>query len=266
MESGINIWDMSLAGVSSGRPTAGRSRVGVLDRSVAVLDAVQSGARTFTDIVHATGLTRSTAHRLIGGLEAHGFLTRIGGVGYWLGPRLLRLASVAARDLPLRDLARPALEHLAVVTGESAHLFVRSDDLRVCVDAVESANELRATVAPGAELPLTAGSAGKVLMAWAPDADRLLMQAERVTERTPVGERLERQLHSARRLGWAESAGERQLGVGSVSAPVFDGFGNVVAAVSLSGPAQRLGPRPGRRYAPAVMLAAREIERALGVS
>src|SRR5688572_189384 len=81
-------------------PTSG---VGVLDRCVSILRAVEDGARSFTDIVEATGLTRSTVHRLIQGLEDHGFLLQIGGLGYALGPQLLALAASASRDLPLRE-------------------------------------------------------------------------------------------------------------------------------------------------------------------
>jgi len=244
------------------RPTG----VGVLDRSIAVLDAVERGARTLPDLIEMTGLTRATAHRLATALESYELLTRVGGRGYRLGPRLLRLATAAMRELPLRDLAHPALERLARFTGESAQLFVRSGDQRLCIDAVESASELRTIVQVGASLPLTAGSAGKAFLAWAGDADRLLARVEPLTERTPGVERLRQQLATARRRGWAESAGEREPGVASVSAPVVGPLGNVIAVVSVSGPMQRLGPRPGRHHASAVLAAAREIEEALGVS
>ncbi len=141
--------------------------VGTLDRTLDVLDAVEGGARSFTDVVRATGLTRSTAHRLIRALEAHGLLMHVGGHGYALGTRLLRLADSAAKNLPLRDLAHPSLERLARATGESAQLYVRDGDVRLCVDSVESASELRTIVHVGSALPLTRGSAGKVFLAWA---------------------------------------------------------------------------------------------------
>jgi len=241
--------------------------VGVLDRAVAVLDAVEAGARTFTQITTTTGLTRPTAHRLIRALEDHGFLRSAGAFGYRLGPRLMSLARTASGESPLRDLARPALERLAEVTGESAQLYVRSGDVRVCVDAVESKSELRTIVRVGAHLPLTAGSAGKVFMAWAPQPDyrRLVRLVKPLTERTPTGERLERQLHAAYRLGWASSSGERERAVGSVSAPVIGVHGALVAVVSVSGPESRLGRLHAKRHAPAVTTAAREIEQAIGV-
>lgn len=224
----------------------------MLDRSVAILDAIEGGARTFTSIVDTTGLTRPTAHRLLRALEDHGFVFHVGGRGYALGPRLLGLAATAMRELPLRDLARPALERLASTTGESTQLYVRDGQRRVCIDAVESDRELRTIVAIGAALPLTRGSAGKVLLAWGPTAG------------LEIDERLTRQLHTTRQRGWADSVGEREEGVASVSAPVFGPGGFLSAVVSVSGPATRVGALRAKRYAPAVVEAAREIERALG--
>jgi DNA-binding IclR family transcriptional regulator len=237
-------------------PTSG---VGVLDRSVAILRAVEDGARSFTDIVDATGLTRSTAHRLIQGLEDHGFLLQIGGLGYALGPRLLALAASASRDLPLRELAHPSLERLARSTGESAQLYVRDGDRRVCIDASESESELRTIVDIGASLPLTKGSAGTVFLAWAGAPDRA-----RLVETADDPDRLERRLVTTRRRGWAESVAERAPGVASVSAPIVGPDAALVAVVSVSGPAARLGSLRAKRYAPAVIEAAREIEDALG--
>ena len=250
----------------AGHDDSARSGVGVLDRAVAILDAVQAGATTFTDISARTGFSRSTAHRLIKALEEHGLLAGADGRGYRLGPKLLRLAATAARDLPLRALAHASVERLAARTGESAHLYVRTLDERICVDAVESTRELRTIVDVGASLPLTAGSAGKIFMAWSPEEERerLLSLTEPLTPDTPTGEALERQLNAARRRGWAASAGERQAGVASVSAPILGPSGELVAVVSLSGPQSRLGRGAAGRYAPAVVAAAREIERAIG--
>jgi DNA-binding IclR family transcriptional regulator len=236
------------------------SGVGVLDRCVAILGAVESGARSFTDIVDATALTRPTAHRLILGLEDHGFLIHVGGLGYALGPRLLSLSTTAMREFPLRELAHPSLERLARSTGESAQLYVRDGDRRICVDTAESESELRTIVDIGASLPLTQGSAGKVFLAWGSEHDQtfLLDAAKR-------GDRLAQQVATARRRGWAESVAERAPGVASVSAPVFGPHGALLAAVSVSGPSSRLEQLRAKRYAPAVIQAAREIELALGV-
>jgi len=224
----------------------------VLDRSVAIIDAVDAGARSFTAIAEATGLTKPTAHRLINALQTHGLLMHVDGVGYTLGPRFLALASTAVRELPLRQLARPFLEALATSTGESAQLYVRSGDRRICVDAVESDNELRTIVRIGASLPLGKGSAGKVFLAWGP---------------TPTTEDLgdlETALLTTRRRGWADSYGEREEGVASVSAPIFGRNDELLAAISVSGPQARLAGQQAKRYGPALVEAARRIEALLG--
>lgn len=262
------IWNVSLSAAGRGRLGVPGSGVGVLDRSVAILAAVGSGARTFTDLVEATGYARSTTHRLVKALEVHGLIELDGAGGYRPGLGLLRLAGAAVRELPLREVARPLLERLAATSGESAQLFVRSGAIRLCVDGVESTNELRTIVPIGASLPLTAGSAGKVFLAWMDDPvrDRLLEGYRPMTSAGPDKELLLKELQTIRRRGWASSSGERETGVASVSAPVFGPDGRIAAAVSLSGPASRLGRARGRLLAPAIAETARAIERALRVS
>jgi DNA-binding IclR family transcriptional regulator len=253
----------SVAGTDRAQRATG---VGVLDRSVAILEAVERGAHSFTDIHEATGFTKSTTHRLLLSLEAHGFLTFIGTYGFAFGPRLLRFGTAAMRDLPLRDLARPALVRLAEVTGESAQLYVLAGDRRICVDSVESTNELRTIVAPGAVLPLMTGSGGTILLAFCPqpELEWILARAGRRTPPERIPDALMQRIVTARRRGWANSIGEREDGVASVSAPVVDGYGALIGAVSVSGPDKRLGRISAKGFAPAVMTAAREIERALG--
>jgi len=241
--------------VPPGASRIAQTSVRLLDRCVAILSAVEDGARSYIDIVDRTGLPTTTTYRLLQGLEDHGFLIHVGGLGYVLGPRLLALAATAVRELPLRELAHPALERLVRSTGESAQLYVRDGDRRVCIDAVESERELRTIVGIGASLPLDKGSAGKVFLAWGTEEDRARLAADE--------SRLPQQVATTRRRGWADSVAEREAGVASVSAPVFGPREALLAAVSVSGPAARLGQLRSTRYAPAVMEAAREIERAL---
>jgi DNA-binding IclR family transcriptional regulator len=204
------------------------SGVGVLDKAMAVLAAVEHQPRTLAELVAATGLSRATAHRLATALEVHGLLRRDEEGRFALGLRLIGLGHEAAEAVPLWAAARPALAWLHEQTGESVQLFVRDGDARVCVESIESPRELRTIVPIGARLPLDRGSAGRVLSGAA-------------------GE-------------WVQSVGEREEGVASVSAPVHDPGGHVVAAVSLSGPIQRLTRRPGRKYGAAVADAARRVE------
>jgi DNA-binding IclR family transcriptional regulator len=216
-----------------------------------------------TGLVAVTGIPKPTAHRLASALVAHGLARRTDDGGFALGADLVGLGRAAASGWPWGDAAGPALAALAEATGESAQLYVRDGDERVCVDAVESDSELRTIVVVGATLPLTKGSAGKVFLAKATDEDR-----RRVLDGLPHEEaaRLARMVATTARRGWADSIGEREAGVASVSAPVLDAVGGIVAAVSVSGPANRIGAMRGRRYATAVKAAAHEVEAALGVA
>jgi DNA-binding IclR family transcriptional regulator len=203
------------------------SGIGVLDKAMAIVDAVEERPRTLAGLVEATGLSRATAHRLAVALEAHGLVARDVDGRFVLGHRLTRV------DLAV--LARPALEALRDRTGESTQLYVRRGDRRLCVASLESPHGLRTIVPVGASLPLAVGSAGKVLRGEAEVARR----------------------------GWAQSVEEREPGVASVSAPVRDASGVVVAAVSVSGPIERTSRQPGLRYGQAVTAAAAEVEQAL---
>jgi DNA-binding IclR family transcriptional regulator len=219
------------------------SGVGVLDKAVLVLDAVQAGAHSLAALTESTGLSRATAHRLAVALEVHGLLARDGAGRWSIGPRV---AALAGHDT-LLDRAAPILARLRDVTGESAQLYRRQGTERVCIAASERGSGLRDTVPVGAVLPMTAGSAAQVLLAFtgeAPPAEAAFT---------------DRSLAEVRRRGWAHSVAEREAGVASVSAPVLDAGGQVVAAISVSGPLERLGRQPGRLHAAAVVAAAQEL-------
>jgi len=212
------------------------SGVGVLDKAVVVLGALERGPCTLAALVDTTGLSRATAHRLAVALEAHGLVRRDDEGRFSLGLRLIGLGHAAAEAVPGWLDARPALAWLQGETGESVQLFVRDGDVRVCVESLEAPHELRTIVPVGARLPLDRGSAGRLLRPGAP------------------------QVGSA---GWVESVAERQPGVASVSAPVVDPSGRVVAAVSVSGPIDRTSRSPGRRYGAAVVEAAARMSASL---
>ena len=224
------------------------SGVGVLDKAVLVLDAVAAGATSLAALTETTGLSRATAHRLAVALEVHRLLARDRDGRWHIGPKPAELSG-GGRDR-LLEAAVPVLTRLRDATGESAQLYRRAGDRRLCVAVAERGSGLRDTVPIGSELPLTAGSAGQVLLAWAPD-DPLLASAA-FTSRT---------LAEVRRRGWAHSVAERESGVASVSAPVRGRDGRVVAAVSVSGPLERLTRSPGRLHAAAVVAAAAELSR-----
>ncbi len=223
------------------------SGIGVLDKAVLVLRQAAHAPVTLAELVERVELPRATAHRIAVALEIHGFLRRNESGAWLLGPLLTELADAAGPDLPTR--ARPVLEQLCRDTGESAQLFARDGDVRICIAVAERDRGLRDTVPLGARLPMTAGSAAHVLLAWATGDDTDVQLLARAW--FPV-----KTLAEVRRRGYAHSSGEREAGVGSISAPVRDCDGTVIAAVSVSGPVGRLGRRPESTVVTAVLAAA----------
>lgn len=229
------------------------SGIGVLDKSVAILVAAAAEPVGLADLVERTGIPRATAHRLAVALEVHRLLARDSDGRFAPGPRLAELAAGAAD--PLLERAAEVLAWVRDTAGESAQLYRREGLERVCVATAERAMGLRTTVPLGARLPMTAGSGAQVLCAWEP--------AETVAAVLERAEFSDRSLADVRRRGWAQSVGQREAGVASVSAPVFaPAFGGrqVVAAVSISGPVERLGRSPGQRFAPILTAAAQRLQ------
>src|SRR3954470_15913690 len=205
------------------------SGVGVIDKGVLILRGVAREALDVGGLQDSTELPRATAHRLAVAREVRGLVRRDPQGRFCLGFELIRLGRIAEDEFPLAELSRPMLTALRNATGESVQLYVADGDGRRCVVALESTHGLRWIVPQGALLPLDRGSAGRVLQ----------------------GDDL------------AESVEEREPGVASVSAAVRDRRGRVTAAVSLSGPVERLTRRPGERFGRLVADAADALTAAL---
>ncbi|WP_066303395.1 IclR family transcriptional regulator [Arthrobacter luteolus] len=230
------------------------SGVGVIDKAAMVLDALEAGPTSLAQLVAATGLARPTVHRLALALVHHRLVGRDIQGRFVLGSRLVELASAAGEDRLIAS-AGPVLLALRDATGESSQVFRRQGEWRVCVASAERPIGLRDTIPVGTQLSMKAGSAAQVLLAWE-DHDRLLegLQHARFTPTVLAG---------VRRRGWAQSLGEREPGVASVSAPVRGPSGRVIAAISISGPIERLTRQPGRIHAEVVSRAAGQLTEAL---
>lgn len=225
----------------------------MLDKAVGVLRATAEGPCGLAELCERTGLPRATAHRLAVGLEAHGMLLRTPDGRWHPGPTLGQLAG--GRPDPLLDAASAVLPRLRDITGESVQLYRRDGVHRICIAHAEPPSGLRDTVPVGSRLPMTAGSGAKVLAAWCDTPTQRLILAEATFS--------ERVLVDVRRRGWAQSVAEREAGVASVSAPVRDAAAQVVAAVSVSGPVDRIGRRPGVRWAADLLAAADALQHRL---
>jgi len=180
----------------------------VLDKAVDVLDCLVSGPKTLAELVAATGLPRATAHRLAVALEHHDLVRRDGEGRFALGFRLTTLGRAALDSSPLADLARTRVWRAADTTEESVQVVrARGATSGSAIESLESPHGLRTIVAVGAALSLAAGSAGQ----GAPPASR------------------------SRRAAGSRASEEREAGVASVSAPIRDRHGDVIAAIGVSG-------------------------------
>ena len=225
----------------------------MLDKAVGVLHTVAESPCGLAELCERTGLPRATAHRLAAGLEVHRLLARDNEGRWRLGPALTELAGQV--NDPLLAAGAAVLPRLRELTGESVQLYRREGNSRVCVASLEPPVGLRDTVPVGTRLPMTAGSGAKVLLAYSdPASQQAILPAAKFSERT---------LAEGRKRGGAQSAAERETGVASVSAPVRDGRGAVIAAISASGPIDRMGRRPGARWAADLLAASEALTRRL---
>lgn len=212
-----------------------------------------------TQIAEKLGLYKSTVHRILGALEAKGFVCRGANTGrYHLGLKTLELASVYLTSGDVPAVAYPEMLALRDRTQETVSLYVRDGLRRVRVQRAEGPQTVRRVVGLGEGLPLYLGASGKVLLAWAPPAERdaLLDQVlPPELDRTAFRQMLD----EAVRRGWATSLEEREPGVASVAAPVLDRTGRCVAALAISGPVSRLSTQLVDRFGPMVRESARVI-------
>ena len=208
------------------------SGVGVIDKAMTIISVVERQEQSLAELVTSTGFSRATTHRLAAALEAHGLLRKDDDGRYAIGFRAVSLAQ-AVGEMSMAEKALPALTELRDSTGEGAQLFVVEGNTRVCLASLESPHGLRTIVPTGAILPLEKGSGGRVLGGEMPGPE-----------------------------GWIESVAERETGVASVSSPIIVD-GEVVAAVSVSGPIERMSTEPGNLHGVAVVRAASAIAAAL---
>jgi DNA-binding IclR family transcriptional regulator len=241
----------------------------VLEKASDVIDCLgQAGEPvTLAHVRSALSMPKSSTHRLLSELAALGIVRRTHDGRYSLGPRLLYWGEAAAETFDLRATAEPTMRRLRDTVGESVHLYVRDGDTRICIAAVEARHELRPFIQLGRPLPLRAGAAGKVLLAFAEeDVQRQeleLATSDRKSWPNAPAADLAEQLERVRRFGWATSIAEREDGVAAVASTVVDSTGRVVAALCISGPTTRLRQQRLDEMSAPLMAAADELSQHL---
>ena len=250
----------------SGRRQPSTRRIGAAQRAVAVLDALADGGELGTnEIARRTSLPPSTVSRQLGTLTSTGLVEHDSDTGrYRLGVRIVRLANAVLARLDVRQVARPHLEELVRITGETATLHVPGEEDAVTVDFVPSAHYVQHVTQLGRPSIGYATSAGKVMLAF---SGRALPSGpfRAFTQRTlTTRDDLAREVERVRAQGYAEAYEEREPGLNAVAAPVWSSTGALAAIVALQGPAGRFSRNEVRRALPHLVERTRTISVALG--
>jgi IclR family transcriptional regulator, KDG regulon repressor len=245
-----------------------------LERAVAILDCfnLDTPVMGVREVARMTTLSSSTTGRLMAAMKALGILNQDPEtLAYMMGSRVLAWAGIYTVTSDVRALSLPVMVRLQEQTRETISLYVMEGNDRVCVERLESPETVRIVARVGRRIPLYAGSAGKVFLAYLPDSrrDEILADIKLVpmTKRTITDlDELKTNLHKIQRQGYAVSKGEWVLEASGVASPIFDQFGRVTAALTISGPSQRFTEEKIHEIAALVKQAAEEISYELGHS
>lgn len=214
-------------------PAAGASH-----KTLVVLEAALLNER-FTDIVDASGLPKSTVHRILGSLVEEGFIAGDADQGYRAGARFMTLAGRALSAIDISQLAQPIVDDLVAAVDCTVHVGAVTGDEMVYIIRTDSSKPYRMRSRVGLAIPLHSTGMGKATLAYW-DADRVVDYAERtgLPARTAATlttvEALANVLAEIRRNGYALDLGENEVGTVCVSAPIFDHTGRVTHGLSIS--------------------------------
>lgn len=215
------------------------------------------------DVSTLSGLNKTTTHRLLQALQSEELLDRNPGTGaYRLGSAMMALGVQALSSNDLRLRARPLLKRLAEETGETATLEVAIDDTMLILDEVSSKHVVGASGNVGTRWPIHATSTGKAYIAFELDGTlRLRPQLSSLTAHTITRlDVLEKQLGDIRRRGFAETVDELEDGFSGVGAVVRGGMGDVLGALSICGPSQRMSENRRAQLGATLCLAATHLQ------
>lgn len=248
------------------------ARVSAVQRAIAILRSFERRDEwSLSELVQHLDLNKSTAHGILATLVEHRFLLRDPvTLRYRLGPALIRLGHLAHEQIDVRRVARPYMEALVAETRKSVLLGTFHDDRIIIIDKVDPVGTLHVSAAIGQQIPFSAGSFGRVFLAWMPesDVDRLITDhgLEAFTPATITDpEEFKAELARVRQQGYAiDDKEEYLLGVRAVSVPLRGVDDRVVAGLTVVGFTARSSDQPGEVAIKAAVRAAEEISRRLG--
>jgi DNA-binding IclR family transcriptional regulator len=221
---------------------AARHTIPVIDRMMDLLEQLERRPNgvTIRELTAQLALPRTTIYRIVNTLQGHDMVRRDDSGAYHLGRRLLTLAShvvAGVSDIDLAAVAQPFLDRLSADLGEGSKLSVIDQDGILVLAASQGRREYALTVAPGQRMPIHAGAASKMLLAYLPPDEMAAWLAKPLIGYTSKSitdpKRLMSELTRIKRLGWAQDRGENAPSIHAFAAPVFDKTGRLVAAVSV---------------------------------
>jgi DNA-binding IclR family transcriptional regulator len=242
-----------------------------VDRAVSVLEILaQRGEAGVSEVAAEIDVHKSTAFRLLGALEARGLVEQTTERGkYRLGFGIVRLAGAVTGRIDIAQQSRPVCERLAEEIGETVNIGVLQEHYAINLYQVRGPGAVGAHNWVGQLTPPHATSSGKMLLAHLPSAERAELLAESgmkkftphtITART----KLDKDLAEARERGYAVTLEELEIGLHALAAPIRSRDGEVVAAISASGPAYRFTEERMHELAPMLIGGAEEISRRMG--
>ena len=223
---------------------------------------------SLADLSSQLRMPKSTAHRYLASLVSLGLAERDGSDHFHLGTRVIELAGAYLAKSDLRTEARAAMDELAAQTAETVHLAVPSAGEVVYIAKVESIHPIRMYSHIGARLPMYCTALGKAILPYLPQERRARILAQPFrprTEHTIVSPDVMRsELERVQQQGFAIDDEENEVGVCCVGAAVFDVSGDVVGALSVSGPMSRMSRERCVELGPLVRESALRVSRRLG--
>ncbi|MGP4005105.1 IclR family transcriptional regulator [Streptomyces sp. 4N124] len=242
-----------------------------VDRAISVLEILaQRGEAGVSEVAAEIEVHKSTAFRLLGALEARGLVEQAGERGkYRLGFGIVRLAGAVTGRIDITQQGRPVCERLAEEIGETVNIAVLQEHYAVNLYEVRGPGAVSAYNWVGQLTPLHATSSGKILLAHLPAKERAKLLAgaglHKVTPRTITAKtKLEKNLAEARERGYALGLEELEVGLHAMAAPVRDRDGQVIAALSASGPSYRFTEERLHELSPVLRKGAEEISHRMG--
>ena len=254
------------------QPKRAHSTLSSVSNAARLLKEFGRGEREMgvTELSRRLNIGKSTAHRLLNTLTEERLLEQDPESGlYRLGLIMHELGANVQASLDIHTAASPVMDQLRNITQETIQIAVLDGREVVYVERRESPQTIRLFGRVGHRNDAHCTSTGKILLAYLPTADLdTTLHGWKLKKQTPytVSDQatLRQQLDQVRRQGYAENVNESEIGLASIAAPIRDFRGNVVAALSVDGPIQRIDGASLRRYNRHVVEAAAAISRRLG--